>query len=108
MLLSLFLLISRTFCQGFQGFYLSGGLSSRYKKWNIGVPSFSPDEYIALTSNAREPYYINIDIPLPDNWLHQRFYNIPMDSLLAKTERAVRTVVSIICPSANSANRPSP
>ena len=50
----------------------------------------APDEYIALTSNTREPYYNYIDITLPDNWLHQRFYNIPMDSLLAKTERAGR------------------
>ena len=26
----------------------------------------------------------------PDNWLHDRFLNIPIDSLLAKTEQAVR------------------
>jgi bleomycin hydrolase len=48
------------------------------------------DEYIALTSNDDEPYYQDIDIDLPDNWMHDRFYNIPIDSLLAKTERAVR------------------
>ena len=30
------------------------------------------------------------DIDLADNWLHDRFYNIPIDSLLSKTERAVR------------------
>ncbi len=48
------------------------------------------DEYIALTSNDDEPYYQDIDIDLPDNWMHDRFYNIPIDSLLAKTIRAVR------------------
>lgn len=48
------------------------------------------DEYVMLTSNAREPYYISIDINLPDNWLHDRFYNVPIDTLLARTERAVR------------------
>ena len=48
------------------------------------------DEYMALTSNDDEPYYQDIDIDLPDNWMHDCFYNIPMDSLLAKTERAVR------------------
>lgn len=48
-----------------------------------------PDEYIALTANAEEPYYQDVDIDLPDNWMHDRFYNIPMDSLLAKTIRAV-------------------
>ena len=49
-----------------------------------------PDEYIALTANDEEPYYQEVGIELPDNWLHDRFYNIPIDSLLAKTERAVR------------------
>ena len=49
-----------------------------------------PDEYIALTANAEEPYYQDVDIDLPDNWMHDRFYNIPMDSLLAKTIRAVK------------------
>ena len=50
----------------------------------------APDEYIALTSNDDEPYNTEIDIDLPDNWQHCRFWNIPMDTLLAKTERAVR------------------
>ena len=49
-----------------------------------------PDEYIALTSNDDEPYYQDVDIDLPDNWMHDRVYNIPIDSLLTKTERAVR------------------
>jgi bleomycin hydrolase len=50
----------------------------------------SPYEYVSLTSNSSEPYYKEIDINTPDNWLRDKFYNIPMDSLLAKTERAVR------------------
>lgn len=49
-----------------------------------------PNEYIALTSNDDEPYYQDVDIDLPDNWMHDRFYNIPIDSLIAKTEHAVR------------------
>ena len=50
----------------------------------------SPDEYIALTSNDSEPYDSIIDIDVDDNWAHHRFLNIPIDTLLAKTERAVR------------------
>lgn len=49
-----------------------------------------PNEYIALTANEEEPYYQDVDIVLPDNWLNDRFYNIPVDTLLKKTERAVR------------------
>lgn len=50
----------------------------------------APDEYIALTSNDDEPYNQLIDVNTADNWEHNRFWNIPMDSLVAKTERAVR------------------
>lgn len=50
----------------------------------------APDEYIALTSNDDEPYNQLVDIDLPDNWEHSRFWNIPMDTLLLKTEQAVR------------------
>ena len=49
-----------------------------------------PDEYIALTANEEESYYQEVDIVLPDNWLNDRFYNVPVDTLLKKTERAVR------------------
>ena len=50
----------------------------------------APGEYIALTSNDDEPYYKEVEIQEPDNWLHNRFLNIPIDSLLAKTVMAVR------------------
>ena len=59
----------------------------------------APDEYIALTSNDNEPYDQFIDIELPDNWEHQRFWNIPMDTLLQKTERAVRQHHGVCCES---------
>ena len=49
-----------------------------------------PQEYLALTSNAHKPYYQTVDLDVADNWLKNRFYNIPIDTLLAKTERAVR------------------
>ena len=50
----------------------------------------APDEYIQLTSTAAKPYGEEIVIDEPDNWLHSRFLNIPIDTLLAKTVRAVR------------------
>ena len=50
----------------------------------------APNEYKAFTSTDDAPYYQDVDIDLPDNWTHERFFNIPIDSLLAKTERAVR------------------
>ena len=65
-------------------------LGATYTPQEFARSVCAPNEYIALTSNDEEPYYQEIDIDLPDNWMHDRFYNIPMDSLLAKTERAVR------------------
>jgi len=50
----------------------------------------APGEYIALTSTDEAPYYQEVELDVPDNWLHNRFYNIPVDTLLAKTVRAVR------------------
>ena len=65
-------------------------LGAEYTTQEFARSVCAPNEYIALTSTSREPYYKKVDIDYPDNWLHDRFYNIPMDSLLAKTERAVR------------------
>ncbi len=65
-------------------------LGATYSPQEFARSVCAPNEYIALTSNAREPYYKDIAIDEPDNWMHDQFYNIPMDSLLAKTERAVR------------------
>ena len=51
----------------------------------------APDEYVCLTSTSKAPYYKEVEIDEPDNWLHQRFLNVPMDTLLSKTVRAVRS-----------------
>ncbi len=63
----------------------------------------APDEYAALTSNPHEPYYKEIDIDTPDNWYHDKFFNIPIDSLLDKTEHAVRTHHGVCWESKNHA-----
>jgi len=49
----------------------------------------APDEYVALTSQADKPYGQMVDVDAPDNWLHDRFFNLPMDTLLRRTESAV-------------------
>ena len=65
-------------------------LGATYTTQEFARSVCAPREYIALTSNDKEPYYQETLIDEPDNWLQDRFYNIPMDSLLAITERAVR------------------
>ena len=50
----------------------------------------APGEYVALTSDDDAPYGEEVCIDQPDNWLRDRFLNVPMDTLLVRTERAVR------------------
>ena len=65
-------------------------LGATYTPQEFARSVCAPLEYMALTSDAKSPYDVDVAIDLPDNWMHDLFYNIPMDSLLAKTERAVR------------------
>ena len=65
-------------------------LGATYTTQEFARSVCAPGEYIALTSTPHAPYYKYTEIRQPDNWLHDRFYNIPMDSLLSKTEQAVR------------------
>ena len=66
-------------------------LGAEYTTQEFARSVCAPDEYVALTSDARKPYYKYKEIDEPDNWLHDEFLNIPMDSLLTKTEQAVRS-----------------
>lgn len=65
-------------------------LGATYTPQEFARSVCKPGEYLQLTSDDDEPYYQEYEIDFSDNWLHDRFLNIPMDSLLTKTERAVR------------------
>ena len=65
-------------------------LGAQYTPQEFARSVCKPGEYIALMSNSRLPYFQEAELDMPDNWTHERYLNIPMDSLLVKTERAVR------------------
>ncbi|MBQ8487320.1 MAG: hypothetical protein IJ533_06700 [Prevotella sp.] len=65
-------------------------LGAQYTPQEFARSVCAPDEYIMLTSNDDQPYGREIDVDEPDNWLHQRFLNVPIDTLLQKTVHAVR------------------
>jgi len=65
-------------------------LGAEYTPQEFARSVCAPDEYIALTSTSTQPYDKEVEIDLPDNWLHQRYLNIPIDTLLKRTEHAVR------------------
>ena len=65
-------------------------LGAEYTPQEFARSVCAPDEYLQLTSIASEPYGQEIVLNEPDNWLHSRFQNVPMDTLLEKTVKAVR------------------
>ena len=42
----------------------------------------SPDDYIELTSYTHHPFYSRFILEIPDNWVMDEVYNIPLDDLL--------------------------
>lgn len=65
-------------------------LGARYTPLEFAHSVCAPNEYIALTTTEDAPYYQEIELDVPDNWEHNRFLNIPKDSLLAHVEQAIR------------------
>jgi len=65
-------------------------LGATYTTQEFARSVCKPGEYVALTSDAGKPYWQEVDIDLEDNWMHDRFYNVPIDTLLSWTEQAVR------------------
>ena len=65
-------------------------LGARYTPLEFAHSVCAPDEYIALTSTDDHPYYKEVVLDVPDNWEHNKFLNIPKDSLLMHVERAIR------------------
>lgn len=46
--------------------------------------------YVELTSFTHHPFYSWFALEVPDNWEHSMFYNVPIDSLEACVDRALR------------------
>ncbi len=65
-------------------------LGAQYTPMEFAHSVCAPDEYIGLTSVADSPYYQKIDVPIPDNWEHNRLLNIPKDSLRKRVNQALR------------------
>ena len=65
-------------------------LGAEYTPQEFARSVCAPGEYLCLTSNVDSAYGREILIDEPDNWLHQRFLNVPIDTLLRRTVHAVR------------------
>jgi bleomycin hydrolase len=65
-------------------------LGATYTPQEFARSVCKPGEYLQLMCDEDKPYYEESELEVEDNWLHDRYLNIPMDSMIVKTERAVR------------------
>lgn len=59
------------------------------KDFSKNIAGINPDDYIEFTSYTHHPFYKLIDLELPDNWSHDRYYNIPIDDLMKIINNAI-------------------
>ena len=64
-------------------------LGAKYTPQEFAHSVCAPDEYLSLTCWPDSPYYQKVDVPVPDNWEHNRLLNIPLDTLKAHVDRAL-------------------
>lgn len=70
--------------------------NSRTKEKNIHLWSFykeatglNMDDYISLTSFTHHPFYTQFALEVPDNWIGEMSYNIPLDELMDVLDKAI-------------------
>ncbi len=56
---------------------------------------FEASDYVELTSYTHHPFYTQFDLEVPDNWSHDRYYNIPVEELLKVMNYALENGYSI-------------
>ncbi len=52
--------------------------------------------YIELSSYSHHPFYEQFDLEVPDNWSHDRYYNLPIDELINVMKTALEQGYSFV------------
>ena len=65
-------------------------LGAKYTPKEFAHSVCAPDEYLSLTCWPDSPYYKKVEVPVPDNWEHNRLLNIPLDTLKTHIDRALQ------------------
>ena len=63
-------------------------LGAKYTPQEFAHSVCAPDEYLSLTCWPDSPYYQKVDVPVPDNWEHNRLVSVPLDTLKAHVDQA--------------------
>ena len=54
------------------------------------------NNYVELTSYTHHPFYQAFDLEIPDNWSHDRYYNLPIDELIETMKHALQNGYSMV------------
>ncbi len=57
---------------------------------------FNPNDYIEFTSYTHHPFYSQFDLEIPDNWSHDKYYNIPFGEMIALIDTALAKGYSVL------------
>ncbi|HEB52890.1 MAG TPA: aminopeptidase [bacterium] len=94
--------LSTAWFKGFQGIldaYLGPvpqsfewkGQSYTPKSFAEQVVGVDPRDYVFFTSFTHHPFYEQFVLEVPDNWTWSRYWNVPMDEMVAMIEHSVRS-----------------
>ena len=57
---------------------------------------FNPDDYIEITSYSHHPFYEKVELELPDNWIDEKYYNLPVDEMISVIDYSLENGYSVI------------
>lgn len=58
---------------------------------------FDPDNYVELTSYSHLPFYQQVELLIPDNWMrNEAYYNIPLEEFVATAKHALKNGYSFV------------
>jgi bleomycin hydrolase len=63
-----------------------------YAKEVVGL---NPDDYVEITSFTHHPFYSKFIIEIPDNWMWENVYNVPLDEMMSIIKEALKNGYTI-------------
>ncbi|RKY75270.1 aminopeptidase [candidate division KSB1 bacterium] len=56
----------------------------------------NPDDYVEVTSFTHHPFYSKFDLEVPDNWCHEKVYNVPINDLERIVDASLKNGYSLV------------
>lgn len=97
--------ISTAWKNGFNG-VLDAYLGAKPEKFTYNGKEYTPqsfakelginsEDYISITSYTHHPFYKPFALEIPDNWLGEQSYNLPIDEMMQVIDNAINNGYSI-------------